>query len=122
MALLAKSLRKDCRGGPVTWKWLQCRRGLVHAAATSEDGKTISMTMSMSFPKEIPRKGPGNLFLLTTSRRVCTDRYLMYDVRLFCILYSIYVYTQYELYGTGYMGHFFGLVENSEKIRDVTSL
>ena len=31
-------------------------------------------------------------------------------------------YTQYELYGTGYMGHFFGLVENSEKIRDVTSL
>ena len=31
-------------------------------------------------------------------------------------------YTQYELYGTGYMGHFFGLVENYEKIRDVTSL
>ena len=22
------------------------------------------------------------------------------------------IYTQYELYGTGYMGHFFGLVEN----------
>ena len=31
-------------------------------------------------------------------------------------------YTQFELYGTGYMGHFFGLVENYEKIRDVTSL
>ena len=31
-------------------------------------------------------------------------------------------YTQYELYGTGYMGHIFGLVENSEKIRDRTSL
>ena len=31
-------------------------------------------------------------------------------------------YTQYELYGTGYMGHFFGLVEIYEKIRDVTSL
>ena len=31
-------------------------------------------------------------------------------------------YTQYELYGTGYMGHFFGLVEIYKKIRDVTSL
>ena len=31
-------------------------------------------------------------------------------------------YTQYELYGTGYMGRSFGLVENMKKIRDMTSL
>ena len=31
-------------------------------------------------------------------------------------------YTQYELYGTGYIGHIFRLVENMTKIRDMTSL
>ena len=31
-------------------------------------------------------------------------------------------YTQYELYGIGYMGRIFGRVENMKKIRDMTSL
>ena len=34
----------------------------------------------------------------------------------------IEVYTQYKLYGTGYMGRIFGLVEHMKKIRDMTSL
>ena len=66
---VTKSLFRQDRRGPVSLRWIKCRRR--HTVA-KEDEKTISTTKSMSFQKKMLRRGQGNQFLPTTLNRDCT--------------------------------------------------